>query len=77
RDLTDDTYIIKETTMYSAFARLKKRGYITSYPGTVTQGKKRTYYAITSKGISYLKEKQKEWRITKDVVDKLVGGEGQ
>lgn len=75
RELTDDAYIIKETTMYSAFARLKKKGYIMSYPGTVTQGKKRTYYAITAEGKSYLEEKRKEWRITKEVVDKLVGGE--
>lgn len=75
RELTDDAYIIKETTMYSAFARLKKKGYILSYPGTVTQGKKRTYYAITAEGKNYLREKQKEWRITKDVVDNLVGGE--
>ncbi|WP_368646278.1 PadR family transcriptional regulator [Alkalibacterium putridalgicola] len=77
RELTDDAYIIKETTMYSAFARLKKNGYITSYPGTVTQGKKRTYYSITEKGRNYLKEKRQEWRITKEVVDKLVGGENK
>ena len=75
KEKTDGNYIIKETTMYSAFTRLKKKGYITSYPGTVTQGKKRTYYSITSKGKIYLKEKQKEWHITKEVVDHLVGGE--
>ncbi|MDZ7836001.1 MAG: PadR family transcriptional regulator [Alkalibacterium sp.] len=72
RDKTDDEYIIKETTMYSAFARLKKKGYIISYPGKVTQGKKRTYYSITPDGRTYLKEKQKEWRVTKRVVDQLV-----
>lgn len=75
KELTHGNYIIKETTMYSAFTRLKKKGYILSYPGTVTQGKNRTYYSITPEGRSYLKEKQKEWRITKLVVDQLVGGE--
>lgn len=77
KEITEGDYIIKETTMYSAFTRLKKRGYITSYPGTVTQGKKRTYYSITPEGKDYLKEKQEEWRITKEVVDQLVGGEVQ
>jgi len=75
REKTDDEYIIKETTMYSAFARLKKKGYIISYPGKVTQGKKRTYYSITPDGRAYLKEKQKEWHVTKRVVDQLVGGD--
>ncbi|WP_423189074.1 PadR family transcriptional regulator [Alkalibacterium sp. f15] len=75
KETTDGDYIIKETTMYSAFTRLKKKGYILSYPGTVTQGKKRTYYSITPEGKTYLKAKQKEWHITREVVDQLVGGE--
>lgn len=75
KDRTDGLYAIKETTLYSAFTRLKKNGYIEAYPGDVTQGKKRTYYRITADGKEYLKEKQKEWNITKRVVDQLVGGE--
>lgn len=74
KEKTDGQYIIKETTMYSAFTRLKKNGYIESYPGEVTQGKRRTYYRITAKGKQYLKEKQNEWAVTKEVVDQLVGG---
>lgn len=75
KERTNGQYLIKETTMYSAFTRLKKNGYIESYPGNVTQGKKRTYYRITSEGKQFLQEKQKEWQITKQVVDQLVGGE--
>ncbi|PRY82529.1 PadR family transcriptional regulator [Alkalibacterium olivapovliticus] len=75
KERTGGQYLIKETTMYSAFSRLKKNGYIESYPGDVTQGKKRTYYRITSEGKQFLEEKQKEWQITKQVVDQLVGGE--
>lgn len=77
KDRTDGNYAIKETTLYSAFSRLKKNGYIEAYPGDVTQGKKRTYYRITDVGKDYLKEKKEEWAITKDVVDQLVGGEKQ
>jgi len=74
KDRTDGKYSIKETTLYSAFTRLKKNGFIEAYPGDETQGRKRTYYRITKDGIHYLKEKQKEWEITKIVVDQLVGG---
>lgn len=72
RDRTDGQYVIKETTMYSAFSRLKKNKLIESYAGDVTQGKKRTYYRITADGRSYLEQKQKEWTLTKQVIDKLV-----
>lgn len=40
KEQSNQKYIIKETTLYSAFNRLKKNGYITSYPGNETFGKK-------------------------------------
>lgn len=69
REGTQEIYVIKETTLYSTFARLEKQGFIRSYPGSVTHGKKRTYYAITPPGKEYLKEKEEEWFVTKKVVD--------
>lgn len=72
RELTEEKYIIKETTLYSAFARLEKNGYIASFFGNETNGKRRTYYQITGKGIGYYREKCEEWRITKEVVEKFV-----
>lgn len=69
REGTQDVYVIKETTLYSTFTRLQKQGYIQSYPGSVTHGKKRTYYKITPEGEEYLKEKEAEWLLTKKVVD--------
>ena len=41
RTITDEKYVIKETTLYSAFSRLTKKGYIVSYPGAETFGKKK------------------------------------
>jgi len=76
REGTDSMYIIKETTLYSAFTRLEKQGLILSYPGEVTHGKKRTYYRISSAGKKLLEEKKDEWQQTKIVVDRfLQGGE--
>ncbi len=72
RLLTEEQYIIKETTLYSAFARLEKNGYIESFPGTETQGKRRTYYRITQTGRNYYKEKCDEWKLIKIVVGKFI-----
>ena len=70
REISKEQYSIKETTLYSAFTRLEKNGYIESFPGEVTHGKKRTYYQITHAGERYLEEKLLEWEVTKDVVGK-------
>ena len=69
---THGNYIIKETTLYSTFARLQKNEYITSYDGTETNGRKRTYYRITPKGLMYYQEKCNEWKLTKDVINRFI-----
>ncbi len=73
RKISDEKYVIKETTLYSAFTRMDKKGYIESYPGNETNGKKRTYYQITEIGKKYFEEKCEEWKLTKDVIDRFVG----
>jgi PadR family transcriptional regulator PadR len=72
RELTDEKYIIKETTLYSAFKRMETNGYIESFSGSETYGKPRTYYKITQEGKMYYKEKCKEWEITKEVIEKFI-----
>ncbi|MGX7197254.1 PadR family transcriptional regulator [Enterococcus olivae] len=74
RAKTNELYIIKETTLYSAFTRLGKQKLIESYPGELTHGKKRTYYRITEKGKEILEEKRQEWEQTKFVVDEFLKG---
>lgn len=68
-EISENNYSIKETTLYSAFNRLEKNGFIESFPGQITHGKKRTYYKITLSGQDYLEEKIEEWRLTKKVVE--------
>lgn len=72
RELSEEKYIIKETTLYSAFTRLEKNGYVEAFPGDETNGKKRTYYRITQAGRSYYDEKCKEWELTKSVIEQFV-----
>ncbi len=71
REISRERYIIKETTLYSAFTRLEKGDYIHSFYGTETGGSRRTYYEITDAGRAYYKEKCEEWHIIKEVVDRF------
>ncbi len=72
RELSDEKYVIKETTLYSAFNRLLKKGYIESFHLEQTFGKKRTYYKITETGLHYYREKSREWELTKEVINRFI-----
>ena len=73
RQMTEEKYIIKETTLYSAFTRMEKNGYITSFQDQNTAtGKRRTYYRITDKGRAYYQEKCEEWLLTQEVVEQFI-----
>lgn len=72
KNISNEKYIIKETTLYSAFNRLEKNGYIESFYKNETFGKRRTYYQITAAGLNYYKEKCEEWKLTKEVVNHFI-----
>ncbi|HEY5583219.1 MAG TPA: PadR family transcriptional regulator [Ruminiclostridium sp.] len=72
KERSDEKYIMKETTLYSTFNRLENNGFIKSFYKDETFGKRRTYYRITSAGLSYYKEKCEEWKLTKDVINRFI-----
>ena len=73
RQISEDKYVIKETTLYSAFTRMEKNGYIESYSDEDNQQKKRrTYYRITDVGRKYYKEKCAVWNVTQEVISKFI-----
>lgn len=72
KSLSDEKYLIKETTLYSAFTRMEKNGYVESYSAEGTGGKKRTYYRITDSGKKYYEEKCEEWNLTKEVIENFI-----
>lgn len=73
KELSEEKYRIKETTLYSAFTRLEKHGYIESFAGSgESGGKPRTYYRITPAGEIYYQDKCREWEVTKEVVEKFI-----
>ena len=75
RSISDEKYIIKETTLYSAFTRMEKKGHIESFTADQDpdgNGKKRTYYRITDAGKEYYRSKCDEWDLTKEVVERFI-----
>lgn len=75
-DSTNNKMDIKNATIYLAFKRMEKSGFITSYMGEDNiNGGKRKYYKITDEGKEYLKEKKKEWKNNKNILDKLLLGD--
>lgn len=73
KSLTSEKYIIKETTLYSAFTRMEKNGYIESFISEGDSGgKRRTYYRITQVGNDYYRQKCDEWNLTKDVIENFI-----
>ena len=72
RERPGDMYVIKETTLFSAFTRLERNGYMESFYGDETNGKRRTYYQITENGRNYYREKCEEWKVTKEVVEQFI-----
>jgi PadR family transcriptional regulator PadR len=76
RTISGEKYVIKETTLYSAFTRMEKNGYITSFSQNAENGKRRTYYSITDAGREYYREKCAEWNLTKEVIEHFISPTG-
>lgn len=78
KETTNGLYELKEATLYSAFRRLEKNGYIVSYWGSETAGPRRRYYRITDLGKAYFETSCNEWENAKNIIDTLIetGGKG-
>lgn len=73
KDMTGGKYVIKETTLYSAFTRLEKNGLAESFVNNDDEsGKRRTYYRITDAGRDFYRERCEEWKLTQEVVGKFI-----
>ncbi|HPD03067.1 MAG TPA: PadR family transcriptional regulator [Eubacteriales bacterium] len=65
---------VTEATIYIAFRRLEKSGYITSYWGDEGGGARRRYYKITESGLKKHAELAHEWQGVERILSKLIGG---
>ncbi|MDJ1370572.1 PadR family transcriptional regulator [Gulosibacter molinativorax] len=71
-EVSEGKYELKETTLYSALRRLEKQGVISSFKGTQSQGRARTYYELTQLGHAHYRERCLEWQETVDLVRRFV-----
>ena len=73
KEKSENVFELKEGTLYPILHSLEEEGLISSYWDDTT-GKKRKYYAITIKGKKSLKEKNEEWKIFSESVNRVIGG---
>lgn len=73
KEKSNNVFEFKEGTLYPILHSLEEEGLISSYWDDTT-GKKRKYYAITTKGKKSLKQKNEEWKIFSESVNRVIGG---
>ncbi len=71
---SDNTFTLKEGTMYPILHTLESEGMVESYWEDSTSARKRKYYHITGKGEKLLREKKREWQIYSTTINKVMGG---
>lgn len=71
---SDQTFEMKEGTLYPILHRLENLGYLKSYEQKGGAGKKRKYYSITQKGKKQLIEDKETWEVFSDSIRKVVAG---
>jgi PadR family transcriptional regulator PadR len=75
RNISKNTFEIKEGTMYVVLKRLENNQLISPYwDDTESGGGRRRYYKITSEGKEYLFRKKEEWDFFKGIIDTFFGG---
>ncbi|WP_432667453.1 PadR family transcriptional regulator [Wukongibacter baidiensis] len=71
--ISNDSFEIKEGSLYLSLKRLEKSGYLKSFWANETSGGgRRKYYEITDLGIDFLNNKKEEWLFFKEVIDKFL-----
>ena len=70
---SDDTFRLKEGTLYPLLHTLEKQRLVTSYTMTTEQGRERKYYRLTGAGRRQLEEKTEEWKLFSEKVNAVLG----
>ena len=73
---SDDTFFLKEGTLYPLLHTLEKQGWVRSYAKQTPSGRERKYYRLTGDGIAQLEYKEKEWKLFSRTVNAVLGYAG-
>lgn len=74
KEQTQNTFEMKEGTLYLAFKRLEQSGLISSYWGDENVGGRRKYYKLLPEGKKHLAARKKEWEHIKKIIDLFLKG---
>lgn len=69
---SDDTFQLKEGTLYPLLHTLEKNKYVTSYTKAAPSGRERKYYRLTKAGLEQLEYKEKEWKLFSEKVNAVL-----
>ena len=70
---SDDTFQLKEGTLYPLLHTLEKNKLVTSYTKESEGGRERKYYRLTDEGRRQLEHKTQEWRLFSEKVNAGLG----
>ena len=70
---SDDTFKLKEGTLYPLLHGLEKEQCVETYVTKTPAGRERKYYHLTDIGRGQLEEKKKEWRMFSEKVSAVIG----
>jgi len=70
---SDDTFLLKEGTLYPLLHTMEKEKWVQSYTKYAENGRERKYYHLTDHGRQRLDYKEKEWRLFTEKVNAVLG----
>ena len=70
---SDDTFQLKEGTLYPLLHTLEKNKLVSSYTKESEGGRERKYYRLTEEGRRQLEYKTQEWKLFSEKVNAVLG----
>jgi len=70
---SDDTFELKEGTLYPLLHTLEKNKLVSSYTKESEGGRERKYYRLTEEGRRQLEYKTQEWKLFSEKVNAVLG----
>ena len=70
---SDQTFQLKEGTLYPLLHTLEKQGWVRSYTNQTPSSRERKYYRLTDEGRAQLEYKEKEWQLFSAKVNAVLG----
>lgn len=70
---SDDTFLLKEGTLYPLLHTLEKNGLVDAYIQETPAGRQRKYYHLTDEGRRQLERKTEEWKLFSEKVNAVIG----